>query len=62
MRESAASAKNKNVNPGNTVQSLNVLAVDTVCGHCQLGTGILENGLMLENTKVSSLVQIRKPK
>lgn len=62
MRESAASAKNKNVNPDNTVLSLNVSAVDTVCGHCQPGTGIPENGLVLESTKVSSLVRIRKPK
>lgn len=62
MGESAASAKNRNVNPGDTVLSLNVLAVDTVCGHCHLGTGIPENGLVLENTKVSSLVQSRKPK
>lgn len=47
-RQSAVSAKNKNVNPDDAVLSLNV-AVDTVCGHCQLGTGIPENGLVLKN-------------
>lgn len=61
-KESKASAKSKNLNPDDTILSLNVLVVDTVCGHCQLGTGIPKNGLVLKNTKVPLLVQSRKPK